>query len=923
MNLVIRSISVSGDGSTIVVGAVRDDDNGSGSGSAYISGSGSAYIFDRDGNELAKLTASDGSADDFFGNSISVSGDGSTIVVGAYLDDDNGSASGSAYIFDRDGNELAKLTASDGAANDLFGNSISVSNDGSTIVVGAERDDDNGLDSGSAYTFIRNEDGNYVDDVGNIYGPSGIIGQAVEGQVTTSGTLTIADADAGEAFFQEIVGTGGDNGLGTFELSTDGNWTFTLDNSNPAVQALGAGETATETITATSFDGSATQLIEVTIEGSNDDPTVAAALSVADVSEDDAPVILDLLDGASDVDNSDVLVATGIVATFIDSDNNTGSVTFTDNNDGTISVDPNQFNALGAGDSADVTVSYTIEDGNGGSVAQTATFTVIGANDAPVAADGTIEVVQDTPFDGQLNASDPDGDTTSFTAETIDTANGTVVINSDGSYTYTPDTGFVGVDTFTPTAVDPAGATDTAEIRVEVENESSTSPSGQDVTISISGDSVDGNPYGNLSFALTSFNAPNINLAFGLDGSGSIGEEAWSLTVGAIANTIDDLAARLANSPVQVDIHIFQFAGTYNTPDILTLDTDDTNDTPVNNGENLFKFDLQTDSATIVAELANYPYLGGSTPWSDAFKQARKFFRDEPTDETNLFYFVSDGNPYSYFQPWETQLERLKNQPNLEIQAFGVGTAYTPSILSQVDSDGQPTEVLDFDDLQDAFSTSGLFPAELVDFSLSLVADGVDYGEIADETSSGLVQDTSGFDLAIANIEGIEDLLGETNEFAVSATIDFDGDINTTADQIVLNSFEAINVGSQSVTVAGTTGDDLIVGSSENDDLSGDSGNDLIFAAAGDDQINGQAGDDILIGGAGEDTFYFETGDGLDTITDYDVMMDEMTFGTGIEFADLTIAQDGADVTVAYGADMVTVENQNVADFTVDEFNFV
>ena len=148
-----RSISVSGDGSTIVVGAYLDDDDGTG-----FTDSGSAYIFDRDGQQLAKLTASDAAANDFFGSSISVSGDGSTIVVGAHIDDDNGSGSGSAYIFDRDGNELAKLTASDGAMGDLFGYSISVSNDGSTIVVGAVRDDDNGSGSGSAYIFDR--DGN-------------------------------------------------------------------------------------------------------------------------------------------------------------------------------------------------------------------------------------------------------------------------------------------------------------------------------------------------------------------------------------------------------------------------------------------------------------------------------------------------------------------------------------------------------------------------------------------------------------------------------------------------------------------------------------------------------------------------------------------------------------------------------------------
>jgi hypothetical protein len=60
--------------------------------------SGSAYIYDLDGNQLAKITASDAAASDQFGLSVAV-GSG-RIVVGALFDDDNGSSSGSAYIYE-------------------------------------------------------------------------------------------------------------------------------------------------------------------------------------------------------------------------------------------------------------------------------------------------------------------------------------------------------------------------------------------------------------------------------------------------------------------------------------------------------------------------------------------------------------------------------------------------------------------------------------------------------------------------------------------------------------------------------------------------------------------------------------------------------------------------------------------------------
>ncbi|MDJ0610037.1 MAG: FG-GAP repeat protein [Kiloniellales bacterium] len=142
-----QSVAISGD--TVVAGAPQDDDTGS--------NSGSAYVFQRSGtawSEQAKLTAGDAAAGDAFGWSVAISGD--TVVVGAYVDNDAGSNSGSAYVFQRSGtawSEQAKLTAGDGAASDLFGWSVAIS--GNTAVVGARGDDDAGSASGSAYVFQR------------------------------------------------------------------------------------------------------------------------------------------------------------------------------------------------------------------------------------------------------------------------------------------------------------------------------------------------------------------------------------------------------------------------------------------------------------------------------------------------------------------------------------------------------------------------------------------------------------------------------------------------------------------------------------------------------------------------------------------------------------------------------------------------
>lgn len=126
-----------------IVGAYLDDDNGS--------ASGSAYLFDTTtGAQIAKLTASDGAIGDSFGTSVAISG--SAAIVGADGNDDNGSSSGAAYLFDTTtGTQIAKLTASDGTAKDYLGISVGIS--GNTAIAGANFDDDSGSRSGSAYLY--------------------------------------------------------------------------------------------------------------------------------------------------------------------------------------------------------------------------------------------------------------------------------------------------------------------------------------------------------------------------------------------------------------------------------------------------------------------------------------------------------------------------------------------------------------------------------------------------------------------------------------------------------------------------------------------------------------------------------------------------------------------------------------------------
>ena len=131
------------DGQTAIVGAQGDDIHGN--------ASGSAYLFDiANEKQLFKLTTSSGASFDYFGGSVGISGE--TAIVGARGDDYNGRDSGSAYLFDTStGQKTARLFPSDPAAGDNFGISVAISGD--LAIVGSQYDDDKGSSSGSAYLF--------------------------------------------------------------------------------------------------------------------------------------------------------------------------------------------------------------------------------------------------------------------------------------------------------------------------------------------------------------------------------------------------------------------------------------------------------------------------------------------------------------------------------------------------------------------------------------------------------------------------------------------------------------------------------------------------------------------------------------------------------------------------------------------------
>ncbi len=213
---------------------------------------------------------------------------------------------------------------------------------------------------------------------------AGGVGNADKGVSIVSGQLKSDDLDGADNLFRS-VDTGIEAKYGTYTISANGLWHYTLNNADSRVQELKANEILKDTFSVSSADG-AVKVITITIVGSNDAPEVSAALSDS-AEEGGAAFAMNLLTGASDADHGetagldvtalnysvDGVPASGIPAGL----SLTGSM---------LSVDPtdHEFDHLAVGEHTTIVVSYNVRDAQGATVAQHATITISGTNDVPV-----------------------------------------------------------------------------------------------------------------------------------------------------------------------------------------------------------------------------------------------------------------------------------------------------------------------------------------------------------------------------------------------------------------------------------------------------------------------------------------------------------------------------------------------------------
>ena len=303
-----------------------------------------------------------------------------------------------------------------------------------------------------------------------------------DSQTTASGILpTPQDMDTHDSVsFLAQNGTPGT--YGTFTLNADGSYTYVLNNSLPAIQTLGVGETLTDTITYTVSDGhggTASNTLTVTISGTNDAPTVAAA--AASVTENTQISASGTLPQPQDTDLHDTVAFTpkaGEAGTYgsltLNAD---GSYTYTLNNASPL------VQGLGAGETVADTFTYTVSDSHGGTASNTLTVTISGTNDAPTVAAATASVAEDTQISASGTLPQPQDtdirDTVAFTPLSNAAGTyGTLTLNADGSYAYTLNNaspavqglgaGETATDVFTYTVTDGHGATASNTLTVTI-----------------------------------------------------------------------------------------------------------------------------------------------------------------------------------------------------------------------------------------------------------------------------------------------------------------------------------------------------------------------------------------------------------------------------------------------------------------------
>lgn len=662
---------------------------------------------------------------------------------------------------------------------------------------------------------------------------------------------------------------------GQVVIETDGALTYTGNaNFNGA-----------DTITYTIDDGNGGQdsaTVAVTVNAVNDGPVAANDSATTD---EDISITVNVLANDSD-DDGDALTITAASAA-------NGQVTV--NPDGTLTY-TGDANFNGAD-----TISYTIEDGNGGADSADVAVTVNAINDGPVAADDNATTDEDIAVTIDVLANDSDADGDALTVIAASATNGAVVINENGSLTYTGDADFNGADTITYTIRDAAGAESTAEVAVTV-NAVNDGPVAVAETLDVDEGNVsafnlltnDSDVDGD-ALTVTAITVGGVERVVGETftlgdlGDVTIGPDGAVLFdptgadpfapgfdpfSSAQTPTLTDLAYTISDSEggVATATSTISFTPTYDAPVAL-------NDTINITESQVLDFSIAGQSFNLTS--------------NDLFEQLDvlqvtaldgQALADEPLGELTLSV-TSDGG-------------RAANVTLSSVSAFP-GPGFDP-LGNFEDLGAGETDSLTFTYALQSVATGATTTA-----TAAIIVHGENDGPVAADDTSETDQETA---VTIDVLTNDSDVEGDTltviaataanGQVVIEAdgTLTYTGDAGFSGDDVITYTISDGNGGEDTAEVAVTVAPEVIdppqtiEGGDGAEVLTGGSGDDTINGGGGDDTINAGAGNDVIDGGAGADVINAGAGDDIITNSVEDTI-------DGGEGHDVVITTDASDAS--------------------------
>lgn len=555
---------------------------------------------------------------------------------------------------------------------------------------------------------------------------------------------------------------------------------------------------------------------------------------------------------------------------------------------------------------------YKSTDSNGNTVIGTVMISVIPKNDDPEATEtDTISVTEDTIYTGTLKATDIDGDPLTYTLKT-EPSHGKVVIQNDGTYTYTPETDYNGTDNFSFTVSDGnGGSDDEGKVQISISSVNDTPIAGnatiktdknEPLADSLPGSDVDGDTLTYEGTDLPKYGSVfiyNNGLYTYTPNSNFQGTDTFSYTVTDSSGQKDTgtvtVAVGSANaSPTALDSTITINEDSEKSGQLVANDSD---------GDAItYAIATNPSHGTVtVTEAGSFKYTPTENySGSDSFTwQATDTFGGTDTGTVTITVSNVNDNPVAADSTIEATAgkayEGTLSATDIDSDSLTFSTQTSPDngTLS-IDSSGSFTYT----------PSEGFNGTDDFTFQVSDGSGGTDQGTVTvtitqSESESPPVTEenqapvTSGFDtLTGANTElnatltatdADEDTLifSKTSDPSHgTATVNEDGSFtyNPTGNfwgedafnYSVSDTAENTATGTVSLDIGSTDNADSINGNASNDTIDAQGGNDSVSGGAGNDSITGGTGTDSLTGGAGDDTFtYTETNELGDAITDF------------------------------------------------------